>query len=109
MGLVEVLQDDGDVHVDDDHEVDDDERHKEDDGDKGEAAVAVWQFLVFWITVGRLERESVFKSYQTGLGFCLKWQFMPTTVLQTSDFKIWLFLPHCLLFNYSEILWLWCI
>ena len=69
MGLVEVLQDDGDVHVDDDHEVDDDERHEEDDGDKGEAAVAVWQFLVFWITVGRLERESVFKSYQTGMGY----------------------------------------
>ena len=72
MGLVEVLQDDGDVHVDDDHEVDDDERHEEDDGDKGEAAVAVRQTLVLWITVGGLEEEKIFdlfKSYQTGDGY----------------------------------------
>lgn len=59
MGLVEVLQDDGDVHVDDDHEVDDDERHEEDDGDEGEATVAVWQILVPWITVGGLKRFEV--------------------------------------------------
>ena len=61
MGLVEVLQDDGDVHVDNDHEVDDDERHEEDDGDEGEATVAIWQALVLWITVGGLgRRENVF-------------------------------------------------
>ena len=75
MGLVEVLQDDGDVHVDDDHEVDDDERHEEDDGDEGEATVAVRQTLVVWITVGGLKKVftldggSLFKSYQTGMGF----------------------------------------
>ena len=59
MGLVEVLQDDGDVHVDDDHEVDDDERHEEDDGDEGEATVSVRQILVLWITVGGLKRFEV--------------------------------------------------
>ena len=59
MGLVEVLQDDGDVHVDDDHEVDDDERHEEDDGDEGEATVSVGQILVLWITVGGLKRFEV--------------------------------------------------
>jgi hypothetical protein len=45
VGLVEVFQDDGDVHVDDNHEVDDDKRDKVDDGDKGEAAVPVRQVL----------------------------------------------------------------
>jgi hypothetical protein len=45
VGLVEVLEDDGDVHVDDDHEVDDDEGDKVDDGDEGETAVAVWEVL----------------------------------------------------------------
>jgi hypothetical protein len=45
VGLVEVLEDDGDVHVDDNHEVDDDEGDKVDDGDEGEAAVAVWEVL----------------------------------------------------------------
>jgi len=45
VGLVEVLQDDGDVHVDDDHEVDDDEGDEVDDGDEGEAAVPVGQVL----------------------------------------------------------------
>ena len=46
MGLVEVLQDDGDVHVDDDHEVDDDEGHEVDHGHKGVPAVPVRQALV---------------------------------------------------------------
>ena len=41
MGLVEVLQDDGDVHVDDDHKVDDDEGAKVDDGDDRKATVTV--------------------------------------------------------------------
>ena len=45
MRLVEVLEDDGDVHVDNDHEVDDDEGHKVDDGDEGEPAVPVGQTL----------------------------------------------------------------
>ena len=45
MRLVEVLEDDGDVHVDNDHEVDDDEGHKVDDGDEGEPAVPVRQTL----------------------------------------------------------------
>jgi hypothetical protein len=45
VGLVEVLEDDGDVHVDDNHEVDDDEGDKVDDGDEGEAAVPVWEVL----------------------------------------------------------------
>ena len=59
MGLVEVLQDDGDVHVDDDHEVDDDERHKEDDGDKGEAAVSIRKVFVVRITVWWLGHQRV--------------------------------------------------
>ena len=41
MGLIEVLQNDGDVHVDDDHEVDDDEGDKVDDGDDRKATVTV--------------------------------------------------------------------
>ena len=91
MGLVEVLQDDGDVHVDDNHEVDDDERHEEDDGDEGEATVAIWQALVLWITVRGLGRgEKVFtfdrlffKSYQTGMGYV--WP----TVLVTFKLSYW--------------------
>ena len=50
MGLVEVLQDDGDVHVDDDHEVDDDEGDKVDDGDKRKPAVSIRKIFVVWIT-----------------------------------------------------------
>ena len=46
MGLVEVLEDDGDVHVDDDHEVDDDEGHEVDHGHEGVPAVPVRQALV---------------------------------------------------------------
>ena len=53
MGLVEVLEDDGDVHVDDDHEVDDDEGDEVDHGDEGVAAVAVGQPLVVGVTAGR--------------------------------------------------------
>ena len=53
MGLVEVLQDDGDVHVDDDHEVDDDERDKVYDGNKWVATVAIGQVPIVWVTVGR--------------------------------------------------------
>ena len=46
MGLVEVLEDDGDVHVDDDHEVDDDEGHEIDHGHEGVPAVPVRQALI---------------------------------------------------------------
>ena len=43
--LVEVLENDGDVHVDDDHEVDDDEGDEVDDGHEGETAVPVGKVL----------------------------------------------------------------
>ena len=46
MGLVEVLQDDGDVHVDDDHKVDDDEGDKVDDGHEGETTISIWKTLL---------------------------------------------------------------
>ena len=46
MSLIEVLEDDGDVHVDDDHEVDDDEGHEVDHGHEGVPAVPVRQPLV---------------------------------------------------------------
>ena len=59
VGLVEVLQNDGDVHVDDNHEVDDDEGDKVDDGDEGEAAVAVGQVLVVGVAVRRLRHQRV--------------------------------------------------
>ena len=59
MGLIEILQDDGDVHVDDDHEVDYDEGHKVDDGHEGEAAVSVWKLLVVRVTVRRLRHQWV--------------------------------------------------
>ena len=41
VSLVEVFQDDGNVHIDHNHEVDDDERHKEDDCYEGESTVSV--------------------------------------------------------------------
>ena len=97
MGLVEVLQDDGDVHVDNDHEVDDDERHEEDDGDEGEATVAVWQILVLWITVGGLEEKKVFYfrsaafqklSDRDGLCLGVGWELM-ATVLVTFKLSYW--------------------
>ena len=59
MGLIEILQDDGDVHVDDDHEVDYDEGHKVDDGHEGEAAVSVWKLLVVRVTVRRRRHQRV--------------------------------------------------
>ena len=59
MGLIEILQDDGDVHVDDDHEVDYDEGHKVDDGHEGEAAVSVGKLLVVRVTVRRLRHQRV--------------------------------------------------
>ena len=59
MGLIEILQDDGDVHVDHDHEVDDDKGHKVDDGHEGEAAVPVGKLLVVRVTVWRLGHQRV--------------------------------------------------
>ncbi len=57
MSLVEVLQDDGDVHVNDDHEVDDDEGDEKDDGDKGVATVAVGKVLVMVVTIRRSHQQ----------------------------------------------------
>lgn len=45
MSLVEIFQDDGNVHVDDNHVVDDDEGDKVDDGHKRVATIPVWQFF----------------------------------------------------------------
>ena len=59
MSLIKVLQDDGDVHVDDDHEVDYDKGHKVDDGHEGEAAVPVWKLLVVRVAVRRLRHQRV--------------------------------------------------
>ena len=59
MSLIEILQDDGNVHVDDNHEVDNDERDEVDDGHEGMAAVAVGQPFVIWITVGRSDQQRV--------------------------------------------------
>ena len=59
MSLIEVLQDDGNVHVDHNHEVDNDKGDKVDDGDEGEATVSVWKMFVVRITVGRLGHQRV--------------------------------------------------
>ena len=45
MGLIKILENDGDVHVDDNHEVDDDEGDKVDDGDEGKATIAIRKTL----------------------------------------------------------------
>jgi len=57
--LVKVLQDDGDVHVDDDHEVNDDEGNKVYDGYEREPTVSIWLFLVVWITVWGLYHQRI--------------------------------------------------
>ena len=57
VSLIEVLQDDGDVHVDDDHEVDDDEGDEEDDGDEGVAAVTVGKVLVVVVAIRRSHKQ----------------------------------------------------
>ena len=59
MCLIEVLENDGDVHVDHNHEVDDDEGDKVDDGDKGESAIAIWKIFVVGITVWRLGHQRI--------------------------------------------------
>ena len=59
MGLVEVLQDDGDVHVDDDHEVDDDEGDEVHDGHEGVAAVAVGEALEVGVAIGRGHQQGL--------------------------------------------------
>ena len=68
MSLIEILENDGDVHVDDDHEVDDDEGHEVDDGDEGEAAVPVGQLLVAGVAVGRLSHQRVQHVVPPGRG-----------------------------------------
>lgn len=45
MRLVEVLENDGDVHVDDDHVADDDETGEVCDGEERVAAIAVVLFV----------------------------------------------------------------
>ena len=42
MSLIEILQNDGNVHVDDNHEIDDDKGDKINDRNKRMAAIAVW-------------------------------------------------------------------
>ena len=59
MCLIEVLENDGDVHVDHNHEVDDDEGDKVDDGNKGESAIAIWKIFVVGITVWRLGHQRI--------------------------------------------------
>ena len=53
MSLVEILQNYGNVHVDDNHEVDDNERDKVDDGYEGMTAVAIGKIPVVGVTVRR--------------------------------------------------------
>ena len=59
MCLIEVLENDGNVHVDHNHEVDDDEGDKVDDGNKGEPTVTIWKIFVVWITVWRLGHQRI--------------------------------------------------
>lgn len=56
VGLVEVLQQDGDVHVDDDHRRKDDERDKVESGQHGTATVAVRQIVVLHVAIRRLNQ-----------------------------------------------------
>lgn len=58
MRLIEVLQDDGDVHVDDDHVADDDEGGEVGDGEEGAAAVAVVA-VVAELTLWRLDHKGL--------------------------------------------------
>lgn len=57
--LVEVLQNDGNVHVDHNHVVDDDEAGEVDDGEEGVPAVAVRLVPVVGIAVGVLDHEGL--------------------------------------------------
>ena len=66
MSLVEVLEDDCDVHVDDDHEVDDDERNEVDDGHERVAAVSVRKFFEVDVAVGRGHQERFQHVVPTG-------------------------------------------
>lgn len=59
MGLVEILQQHGDVHVDDDHGREDDERDEIKRGQDGTAAVAVRQVMVGDVAIGRLDEQRV--------------------------------------------------
>ena len=57
--LVKVLQNDGNVHVDDDHEVNDDEGNEVYDGHEREPTVSIRLFLVVWITVWGLYHQRI--------------------------------------------------
>lgn len=66
--LVEVFQNDGDVHVDDNHVVDDDETDKIGDGKDGLAAIAVGQIVLILVAVGRLDHQRVKHVVPTSRG-----------------------------------------
>ena len=59
VSLIEILQNDGNVHVDHNHEVDNDKGDKVDDGDEGEAAVSIRKVFVVRITVWWLGHQRV--------------------------------------------------
>jgi len=66
--LVEVFQNDGDVHVDDNHVVDNDEANKIGDGKDGLAAIAVGQIVLILVAVGRLDHQRVKHVVPTSRG-----------------------------------------
>jgi hypothetical protein len=59
MGLVKVLQKDGDVHVDDDHGREDDKRDQVKGGQDGAAAIAVRQIVVRYVAIRRLNEQRI--------------------------------------------------
>ena len=59
MSLIKILENDGDIHVDDNHKVDDYKGYKVDDGHEGEAAVSIWKLLVVWVAVRGLGHQRV--------------------------------------------------
>ena len=68
VGLVEVLQEDGDVHVDDNHRGEDDEGDQVERGQHGTAAVAVRQIVIGHVAVGRLDEQRIEDVVPTGAG-----------------------------------------
>ena len=59
VSLLEVLQQDGNVHINDDHGREDDERDQVERGQRRITAIAVRQILIIQITVGRLDQQCV--------------------------------------------------
>ena len=68
MSLIEILQNDGDVHVDHNHEVDNDKGDKVDDGNEWETTVSVGKVFVVWITIRRLRHQRVQNVIPAGRG-----------------------------------------